>query len=110
MFRVSKIQIILYRWCDVCKKLFGGVIWQRFWGGQQYTLADSAILVAIGFIGCDADVGEALVSDADLLLAEVVAQCFDATEVVVFSTEFEMNNGAFLFVCCHNSLILTSKV
>ena len=29
MFRVSKIQIISYRWCDVCKKLFGGVIWQR---------------------------------------------------------------------------------
>ena len=66
------------------------------------TFTDGAILVAIGFIRRDADVGEALVSDADLLLAEVVAQCFDATEVVVFCTEFEVNNGAFLFVCCHS--------
>ena len=30
-----------------------------FWGGQQSTLTDSAKLVAVGFIGGDADVGEA---------------------------------------------------
>ena len=82
----------------------------RFRSGQQSSLTDSAELVAIGFVGSDADVGEALVSDADLLLAEVVAQCLDTAEVVVFCTEFEVNNGALLFVCCHNSLILTSKV
>lgn len=82
----------------------------RFWCGQQNTFADSAILIAIWFVGGDAEVGKTLISDADLLLAEVVAQCFDATEVVVFSTEFEVNNGAFLLVCCHNSLILISKV
>ena len=61
-----------------------------------------AKLVAVGFVGSDADVGEALVSDANLLLAKVVTQCLDATEVVVFCTEFEVNNGAFLLVCCHN--------
>ena len=82
----------------------------RFRCGQQSALADSAILVAVGFFGCDADVGEALVSDADLLLAEVVAQCFDATEVVVFCTEFKVNNGAFLFVCCHKFVDFTPKI
>ena len=74
----------------------------RLRSGQQSALADSAILVTVGFVGSDADVGEALVSDADLLLAEVVAQCFNATEVVMFCTEFEVNNGALLFVCCHS--------
>ena len=79
-------------------------------GGQQDALADCAKFVSVGFVGCDADVGEALVSDANLLLAEVVAQCFDTAEVVMFCTEFEVNNGAFLLVCCHSLLILTSKV
>ena len=79
-------------------------------GGQQDALADCAKFVSVGFVWSDADVGEALISDAYLLLAEVVAQCLDATEVVMFCTDFEVNNGAFLLVCCHSLLILTSKV
>ena len=39
-----------------------------------------------------------------------VVQSFDTAEVVVFCTEFEVNNGAFLFVCCHSSSILTPKI
>ena len=70
----------------------------RFRSGEQYTLSHCAKLVAIGFIGRDADVCKALVGDADLLLAEVVAQCLDTAEVVVFCTEFEVNNGEFLFI------------
>ena len=79
-------------------------------GGQQDALADCAKFVSVGFVGCDADVGEALISDAYLLLTEVVAQCLDATEVVVFCTDFEVNDGALLFFCCHSLLNLTSKV
>ena len=74
----------------------------RFWCGQQNTFADSAILIAIWFVGGDAEVGKTFICDADLLLAEVVAQCFDTAEVMMFCTEFEMNDGALLLVCCHS--------
>ena len=70
----------------------------RFWCGQQNTFADSAILVTIWFVGGDAEVGKTLISDADLLLAEVVAQCFNATKIVVFCADFKVNYGAFLLV------------
>ena len=79
-------------------------------GGQQDALADCAKFVSVGFVWSDADVGEALISDAYLLLAEVVARCLDATEVVVFCTDFEVNDGALLFFRCHSLLNLTSKV
>ena len=82
----------------------------RFRSGEQYALSHCAKLVAIGFIWRDADVRKALVGDADLLLAEVVAQCFDTAEVVVFCTEFEVNNGAFLLICCHSKSNLVSKL
>ena len=64
----------------------------RFRSGEQYTLSHCAKLVAIGFIGRDADVCKALVGDADLLLAEVVAQCLDTAEVVVCCTEGDRIN------------------
>lgn len=70
----------------------------RFWCGQQNTLADSAILIAIWFVGGDAEVGKTFICDADLLLAEEVAQCFNATKIVMFCADFKMNYGAFLFV------------
>ena len=70
----------------------------RFWCSQQYALADSAILIAIWFVGGDAEVGKTLISDTDLLLAEVVAQCFNATKIVVFCADFKVNYGAFLLV------------
>ena len=70
----------------------------RFWCSQQNTLADSAILIAIWFIGCDAEVGKTFICDAYLLLAEVVAQCFNATKIVMFCADFEVNDGAFLLV------------
>ena len=79
-------------------------------GGQQDTLADCAKFVSVGFVWSDADVGEALISDAYLLLAEVVAQCFDTAEVVMFCTEFEVNNGAFLLICCHSKSNLAPKL
>ena len=70
----------------------------RFWCGQQNTFADSAILIAIWFVGGDAVGGKTLLCDADLLLAEVVAQCFNATKIVMFCTDFKVNYGAFLLV------------
>ena len=70
----------------------------RFWGGQQYALADSAILIAVWFVGCNTEVGKTFICDADLLLAEVVAQCFNATEVVMFCADFKVDYGAFLLV------------
>ena len=69
-----------------------------FRGGQQNTFADSAILIAIWFVGGDAEVGKTLICNAYLLLAEVVAQCFNATKIVVFCADFKVNYGAFLLV------------
>ena len=69
-----------------------------FWRSQQYALADSAILVTIWFVGGDAEVGKTFICDAYLLLAEVVAQCFNATEVVMFCADFKVDYGAFLLV------------
>ena len=70
----------------------------RFRGGQQNTLADSAILIAIWFVGGNTEVGKTFICDADLLLAEVVAQCFNATKIVMFCADFKVDYGAFLFV------------
>ena len=70
----------------------------RFWCGQQNTFADCAILIAIWFVGGNTEVGKTFISDAYLLLAEVVAQCFNATKIVVFCADFKVNYGAFLFV------------
>ena len=94
-------KVIHFFYCSILDLLVIVLIFDlslRFWCGQQNTFADSAILIAIWFIGGDAEVGKTFISDADLLLAEVVAQCFNATKIVMFCADFKVDYGAFLFV------------
>ena len=59
-------------------------------------------LVSVWFVCRNAVVGKALITNAYLLLAKVVAKSLHRAKIVVLGTKFQMNDRAFLLICCHS--------